>query len=465
MRYNILMLSRDKIQGLLEKFFDHTQVSSEPDTLRQYGQDWTTVYKPDPAAIVFPQSTQQIQDIVKLANEQEFALVPSGGRTGYSGGAMATQGEVVVSLEKMRQITALNETDRLLYCQAGCALQTVQEHALAHQLYYPIDIASKGSCQIGGNIATNAGGNHVIRYGMTRQWVAGLTVVTGNGDVLKLNRALVKDNTGYDLKQFFIGAEGTLGIISDAILHVTSPPANPQTMLLAIHDIEDAIKVLVAFEAKVPLLAFEFFDDNALDAVVSHHQLDAPFEKSARYYLLIEYDNHSQTTEQAALTAFESCFKNNTVQDGAISQNESQRNTFWQYREFISESLIDKQPFKCDVAVHPGKIPEFIHAAKKILASDKAHYKAVWFGHIGDGNIHLNILNADHADEHLQKLIAKIYTLVINLKGSLSAEHGIGLLKKEYLGLIKTKEELTLARNIKNVFDPNGICNPGKIFD
>jgi FAD/FMN-containing dehydrogenase len=464
------MYSTEKLTTILSQYFDNSQIRVDQESCNFYGKDWTTAYKPDPSLIVFPHTTEQVQNIIHLANEHNFALVPSGGRTGYSGGAVASAKEVVVSIEQMHQIKDIDLTDRLLSCQSGCVLQTVQETASDNNLYYPIDIASKGSCQIGGNVSTNAGGNHVIKYGMTRNWVAGMTVVTANGDLLCLDRNLFKDNSGYDLKQLFIGSEGTLGIITDVTLKLTQPPTNPQVLLLGLNDLGKILDAIKIFRSYIDLLAFEFFSHDAVQKVIEHHHLDLPLETAYPFYVLLEYDNVTNFAEQNALNAFDACLKDGIVNDGTASQSEEQRHQLWHYREYISESIVQYHPFKCDLSVKPSDIPKFIHEIQIMLDQKYADYKAIWFGHISDGNIHLNLLKPENMSpqQHhnsFEKIGYSIYEVLKKYRGSISAEHGIGLLKKPYLHYTLSELEIQYMKNIKKMWDSKNILNPTKIFN
>ena len=236
--------SKQQILVALAGVFTGDALRIDAQTLQHYGRDWTRTHEPDPLAVVFPTNTQQVQKLVKIANRFGLGLVPSGGRTGLSGGAMASAGEVVVSFERMNKLRDFNATDRTVLCEAGVITQTLQQFASDQKLYYPVDFASSGSSQIGGNIATNAGGIKVIRYGLTRDWVAGLKVVTGKGDVLEFNKGLVKNATGYDLRHLFIGSEGTLGFVTEATMRLTQPPQNLTVMVLAVSNFDSLMPVL-----------------------------------------------------------------------------------------------------------------------------------------------------------------------------------------------------------------------------
>ena len=236
------------ILAALTKILVPKDIATDSDTLSNYGKDWTRVYQPNPLAIVFPRDTDQVQSLVKIANEQGFGLVPSGGRTGLSGGAMSTNQEVVVSFDKMNHIGEFNAVDRSVVCQAGVITEQLQEFAAQQGLFYPVDFASSGSSQIGGNIATNAGGIKVIRYGLTRDWVAGLKVVTGKGDILELNNGLVKNATGYDLRHLFIGSEGTLGFITEATIRLMRPPKHLAVLVLGVPEFDALMNVSRSFQ-------------------------------------------------------------------------------------------------------------------------------------------------------------------------------------------------------------------------
>ena len=434
--------------------------------LEHYGRDWTRRWTPAPLAIALPTSVREVQTIVHWANEHRVALVPSGGRTGLSGGAVAANGELVVSLEKMNRALGFDPVDRILTVQAGMALEAVHAAAQAQGLIYPVDFAARGSCSIGGNIATNAGGIRVVRYGNTREWIAGLTVVTGAGEVLELNRGLVKNSSGYDLRQLLIGAEGTLGIVVEAQLRLTDPPPASQVMLLALPSFEALMQVFAQLRARLTLSAFEFFTDRALHHVVAHGA-QRPFDEEYPYYVVTEFDGDSP---EAALAAFEALVEAGLAVDGAIAQSQAQAAALWRLREGITESLARHLPYKNDVSVRIGTMPAFLAEIQALLGQEYPHFEVVWFGHIGDGNLHINVLkpeameNADFVRE-CGRVTALLAQVLLRHGGSISAEHGIGLVKKPYLSSTRTPAELALMRGVRRAFDPNGILNPHKLFD
>ncbi len=454
----------------LAKIFTAKDMITDGDELSHYGKDWTRVYEPNPLAIVFPRTTEQVQALVNAANQELFALVPSGGRTGLSGGAMSTDQEVVVSFERMNNIHSFNEIDRTLVCEAGVITEQLQQFAEQQGLFYPVDFASSGSSQIGGNIATNAGGIKVIRYGLTRDWILGLKVVTGKGDVLELNSGLVKNATGYDLRHLFIGSEGTLGFITEATIQLMRPPTNLSVLVLGVPEFDALMNVSRTFQDQIDLTAFEFFSDRALHHVTGKGGIAKPFDYDAPYYALLEFELLSEQTEEQVMGLFEQCVEQGWVLDGVMSQNETQAASLWRLREDISETIAEFTPYKNDLSVTVSKVPEFLNRVNQAVTQGYPDFEIVWYGHIGDGNLHLNILKPEHLDKatfftKCGQVNEAVFDIVADLGGSISAEHGVGLLKKPYLPYSRSKEEIAYMGAIKQVFDPNGVMNPGKLLE
>lgn len=446
------------------------KVRADNDSLQAFGKDWTKVYEPKPSAIVFPKTTEQVRDIVLLANEHKISLVPSGGRTGLSAGAVAANGEVVVSFDYMNQIIEFNAVDRTVKCGAGLITQQLQDFAEEQGLFYPVDFASAGSSQIGGNISTNAGGIKVIRWGMTREWVAGLTVVTGKGDILRLNKDLLKNNTGYDMRHLFIGGEGTLGFITEATMRLTRQPQNLTALVLAIPELDDVMKVLNQFQTNIDLTAFEFFSDKAMRKVLARGDVPAPFEGSADYYALLEFEAISEADMDLVMSLFEQCVENGWVVDGVISQSETQLQNLWRLREYISETISHWTPYKNDISVVVSKVPPFLREIDEVVNREYPDFEIIWFGHIGDGNLHLNILKPDDLPKEeffprCNKVSKWVMEIVEKYDGSVSAEHGVGMTKKAYLGYSRSEAEIAYMKAVKATFDPNNIINPGKLLD
>jgi FAD/FMN-containing dehydrogenase len=445
--------------------------STDPSDLATYGRDWTKVFDPRPSAVLFPRTTEQVSKILAYCHRNDIAVVTSGGRTGLAGGAVATNGEIVLSLARMHRMDPVDVLGQTVRVQAGAITEAVHRHCAAHGLTWPIDFASKGSSQVGGNIATNAGGVKVIRYGLTRQWVLGLQVVLANGSVLELNGALEKNNTGADLRQLFIGSEGTLGVITEATLKLTRLPQKLDVFLFAVDGLQGVLDLFAeARRGPFVLSAFEFFTDKCLARVQKHRGVRAPFD-SVHYthYALVEVEGHSP--DDAELEKWlESLFERNVVLDGVMAQNGTQARAMWELREGISESLsATGMPHKNDIALPIASLRAFCASLERVFSERYPGWELCLFGHIGDGNLHVNVMKPDTMDK--ATFLAKtaeadhaLFELVRAHKGSISAEHGIGLLKKKYLAYSRSPEEIATLRALKSALDPKGILNPGKIL-
>ncbi len=446
------------------------KIKTDSSSLKIYGKDWTKHFSPNASAVLFPQTTTDVAEIVKWARLEKVALIPSGGRTGLSAAAFATKGEVIVSLEKMNKILNFDDLDRTVTCQAGVITEDLQKFALEKGFCYPVDFAARGSSHIGGNVATNAGGIKVIKYGLTRNWVTSMTVVTGRGKVMKFNKSLVKNATGYDFRHLMIGSEGTLGFVTEVTIALARQPKDPQVFLFALKDLESVMNIFKAFRAKIDLIAFEMFTSVALKYIHLAGHVKSPLETDSDYYVVLEIEKDTEEKLQLAMEIFEDCMQKGWITDGTLAQNSQQAKDIWRLREDITESTSSHQPYKNDVSVRISKVPEFLQEMDAILKKDYSTFEVVWFGHIGDGNLHINILKPkDYSSEDfMEKCKAvdkKLFAMIEKHEGSISAEHGVGLVKKSYLKHTRSTEEVQLMREIKKVFDPDGILNPGKIFD
>jgi FAD/FMN-containing dehydrogenase len=376
---------------------------------------------------------------------------------------------VVVSMDRMVRIDQFDPLARTVRCQAGVVTAALQQFAVEQGLYYPVDFASSGSSQIGGNIATNAGGIRVVRYGMTRDWVAGLTVVTGSGDVLECNLGLAKNNSGYDFRHLFIGSEGTLGLVVAATMCLTDPPPATTVMLLAVPRLADTMAVFHAFRSEFTLQAFEFFSDLALTHVLAAGQEQAPLAERQPFYVLLELETAGPDCVEQALQRFSHCTEQGWVTGGVMAQSQQQARALWRLREGISAAITPYTPYKNDISVLVSRLPAFVARLQDLLLRDYPDFEVLWYGHIGDGNLHINILKppewalADfrHACEQVN---SQVFALVAEFAGSMSAEHGVGLLKRDYLAVTRAAADIALMRGVKAVFDPNGIMNPGKLL-
>lgn len=438
-----------------------------------YGQDWTRFAPPNPSAIAFPRSTTEISQLLSFCNRERIQVVPSGGRTGLSGGAVAGFGELVISLEKMKSVQPVDRSASSLRVEAGVNTKTVQEMAAEAGLYWPVDLASSGSCHIGGNIATNAGGLHVIRYGHTRRWIQSLEVVLIDGRVLELNGNLDKNNTGYDFRNLFIGSEGTLGIISAATLKLCEAPKSLQSFLFALESLEQALEILADLRSRgLVLHTFEVFSKNCLELVKQVTSKASPFEDPKwPFYLLFEVDTlGSSETLNAVQTYVEELFLKQRLHEGFLAQSAADSRSYWFWRENITESLNTQgKVYKNDISVPVSSLPAFIKELESLTHSRFGAAQVFLFGHLGDGNIHVNLLQTKEMDskkfvESYDDYTEHLFALVQKYRGSIAAEHGIGMIKTRHLHYSRSADEIDLMKKVKSVFDPQGLLNPGKIF-
>ena len=441
--------------------------SFDTDDLHQYGRDWTRVFEPAPSAVVFPRTTDEVSRFLGLANAHQVAVVPSGGRTGLAAGAVARNGEVVLSLVKMARMDPVDVSGGTVRVQAGAITEVVHGHAAEHGLTWPVDFASKGSSQVGGNIATNAGGVKVIRYGLTRQWVLGLEVVLADGRVLELGGALEKNNTGVDLRQLFIGSEGILGVITEATLKLTRLPGKLDVLLFAVDDLAGVLRLFREVRrAPVVPMAYEFFTDICLRRLLAHRQLRAPFAAPSSHYVLLEVERGDHLDDWIA-----SLFERELIRDGVLAQSPQEASELWALREGISESLsATGMPHKNDISLPVAGLELFASELDAVFHARYPGWEIAVFGHVGDGNLHINIMKPDEMSKeaflaHAKDADRDLFALVARHHGSISAEHGIGLLKKAALPYTRSEAEIAIMRSLKKALDPNGILNPGKIFD
>lgn len=458
----------------VNRLFPEDFLATSPESLEYYGKDWTKVYPPAPGAVVFPRTTREVADFLKLCHEHHVAVVPSGGRTGLSGGAVAANGEVVLSLERMNRMDPVDLLSLTVRVQAGAITESVHQHCEPYGLTWPIDFGAKGSSQIGGNISTNAGGAKVIRYGLTRNWVSGLQVVTMDGNVLELNGSLQKNNTGLDLCQLFIGTEGTLGIVTEATLKLTAVPKNSEMFFFALDSLSAALELLKHARLHAPsnILAFEYLTHPCLDSVVRAGQGKPPFSEAADSYVLIELESPGTEEAGEALQQWlESVVEAELVLDGVLAQSPKEKKELWALRENITESLTARGLLhKNDIALPIPALDGFVSEMQAAFQENYPRLDIFLFGHLGDGNFHVNIMKPGDMDTAGFSAICreadeKMFQLVQKYAGSVSAEHGIGLLKKKALAYSRTPEELAYFRQVKQVFDPKGLLNPGKIID
>ena len=446
--------------------------------LEPYVVDWRGVYRGAAAAVVRPANTAQVAAVMKLCAETRTPLVPQGGNTGMCGASVpnAAGNEIVLSLARMNRILEVDPLNNTLTAEAGCVLAAIQQAAAAVDRLFPLSLGAEGSCQIGGNLSTNAGGVNVLRYGNTRDLVLGLEVVLPDGRIWNGLRGLRKDNTGYDLKHLFIGAEGTLGIITAATLKLFPRPAANATAWMAVRDPEAALQLLALMRRHCNdrITAFELISRHSLELVWKHVPgTRDPLAEPSPWYVLTEL---ADAGDEPALRrdleqALEDALQEGLVVDAVIAGSRTQAQALWHMRESIPEGARQEpvMVYRHDIAVAVGRIPEFIREAQAALEARFPTVQLICFGHLGDGNLHYNAylperLRSDAAARDAHDVTATVYDIVQQYGGSFSAEHGIGLSKVAELAHYKSPVELDLMRTVKRALDPQGLLNPGKVL-
>ena len=427
-------------------------------------------------AAVFPADTQQVAEIVRLCATDQIAIVPQGGNTSLCGGSvpLAEGRQIVLNLSRMNRIRAIDPVNYTMTVEAGCILADVRKAAEQHDRLFPLELtATLDHCEIGGNLSTNAGGNGVLRYGSARDLVLGLEVVLPDGRIWNGLRSLRKDNSGYDLKHLFIGAEGTLGIITAAVLKLFPRPRSSATAIVAIPDPAIAVRLLAHVRATCgdTLSAFELVSRSSLDIVFRHVPgVTEPFAERYAYYLLIQSDDMQPRPQDSALRDAIRSFGAG-IPELAVSVDAAQAANWWKLRQNISDAQKREGiSIKHDISVPVSRVAEFIARADTALQQAYPGVRIVAFGHMGDGNIHYNVSLADAAQneafiaQHESEVNRLVYQVVREFDGSISAEHGLGQLKRATIRDYKYPLELELMRSIKQVFDPHGLMNPGKVI-
>jgi FAD/FMN-containing dehydrogenase len=451
-------------------------LTAAPD-LAPYLKEWRDLYSGRTPMVLRPASVSEVSAVLALAHEERIAIVPQGGNTGLVGGQIPfeTGGEIVLSLGRMRGIRAVDTAGNALIAEAGAALKSVQDAAAAVNRLFPLSLASEGTCQIGGNIATNAGGIHVLRYGSMRDLVLGVEAVFPGGEIWHGLKTLRKDNTGYDLRNLLIGSEGTLGVITAASLKLYPRPAEVTTVFAGCPNL-DAVAGLFsrAFERAGPLLnAFELIPRTLLGFLFEHMpQFRDPLAAAHPWYVLFEVASPipEGLAERMTLPLLEDALEKGLVADAAVAASEAQARDLWRMREALSEvQKFEGGSIKHDVSVPVSAIPAFIAGANAAVERLIPGARPVPFGHFGDGNIHYNVTQPRGAGKaaflaRWDEMADAVHGVVLRLGGSISAEHGIGRMKARALESVKSEAELAMMRRIKAAFDPRGILNPGKLL-
>jgi FAD/FMN-containing dehydrogenase len=436
-----------------------------------YMREWRQIWTGRSPLVLRPGSTEEVSRILAIANETRTVIVPQGGNTGLCGGQIPTDAgnEVVLSLDRMTRILDVDPADNTITVEAGAVLKSVQEAADAVDRLFPLSLASEGSCRIGGNLSTNAGGLNVIAYGNTRELCLGLEVVLADGRVWNGLKRLRKDNTGYDLRDLFIGAEGTLGIITAAVMKLFPKPKSRETAFIAVPSPQAAVDLLSLAQdmSGNRVVGFELIADIALQFSIRHAGVRHPLAEASPWYVLAEL---SDPLPGAMIAIFEAAMARGLVTDAALAQSDAQRTDFWTARELISESQKPEGgSIKHDVSVPVSKVPQFLVEADAAVSRLVPGSRFVSFGHLGDGNIHYNVsqpLGLDKAAflDMWNEMNDVVFDVVGRFNGSISAEHGIGRLKAHRMPDIKSAVELDMMRGLKRMLDPNNILSPGRVL-
>jgi FAD/FMN-containing dehydrogenase len=447
----------------LRKALGEAQVLTADAISQRHYSDWTHHAPTCPAALILPKDSEQVSIALRICNAAGQSVVPQGGMTGLAGGAVPRSTDIALSLDRLRGIEEIDPAAATVTVKAGTTLQEIQQAVADAGFLFPLDLGARGSCQIGGNIATNAGGNAVIRYGMTRDLVLGLEVVLADGRVLNLMNKMIKNNCGYDLKQCFIGSEGTLGVITRAVLKMAPQPGQSTTLLCALPDYTSAVALLrrIQRSAGTPqayeLMWQDFFRmgvswlENPVAPMPDHHPL----------YVLLESSAASDALEQTLEAAIEA----GEVVDAILATSHTQARSLWKIREATGEFPVRLAPLNFDISLPIGQIGDFAELCRERLEQRWPGNRSVYFGHIGDSNLHLTVdCNSLPQPAPVYEIEELVYSAVGELGGAVSAEHGIGLLKREFLHHSVSAEALQTMAELKRSFDPKGILNPGKIF-
>ena len=456
------------LQHLLGEIVGAGNVLTAPEDTKPYFTDWRRQYAARAECVVRPASTAEVAAVMALCTREDVAVVPQGGNTGLVGGSVPTgaRREVVLSLSRMNRIRALDALNDTATVEAGCVLATIQQAAAAAGRLFALSLAAEGSCQIGGNLSTNAGGVNVLRYGTAREQVLGLEVVLPDGRVWHGLRGLRKDNTGYDLKQLFLGAEGTLGIITAAVLRLFPQPTANATAWIAVDSPKAAVQLLAELRAHLGdrMSAFELLSRACLEVVMTHTRgtpdpLGAPYP----WYVLAELADSGtpQALRERVEAALADCAERGSLRDAALAHSNEQSRALWRIRETVPEAQFTN--VKHDISVPVSRIAEFVEKVSNALARTFPQVAIFCFGHVGDGNLHFNV-GPEALMPRRGEVSRIVYDAVVALGGSISAEHGLGQLKREEIRLHKAPLELELMRALKNTLDPKGLMNPGKVL-
>ena len=418
--------------------------------------------------IVRPESTEEVSKILSVCNQAGQPVIVHGGLTGLVYGTRTSPDQLILSLERMNTIEDIDPVGRTLTCQSGVTLQNIQEKAESENMIFPLDLGARGSCSIGGNISTNAGGNRVIRYGMTRDSVLGIEAVTSDGTILSSMNRMIKNNAGYDLKQLFIGTEGTLGIVTRCVLRLREAPISQNTALVGIEDFSSIVKFLKHIDAGLGgnMSAFEVMWKEFYEMVTnSLDEKSLPLKKNIPYYVLVESMGSDQVKDEEHFESLlQKALEDSVIVDAVLAKSEKERKALWAFRDDVEKQAQYGPTVMFDVSLPINEMEEYVSKVDLNLQKYWKDFHHIVWGHLADGNLHLVVGTGDLESDTIKKIENSVYEPLELIGGSISAEHGIGLEKKPYLHLSRSEEEINYMKALKDTFDPKGILNPGLIF-
>lgn len=443
--------------------------SVQEDVLNNYAHDETEDLHFLPNIVFKPKTTKEVAQIVKFCNENKIPITPQGARTGLSGGALPVHGGVALSLEKLNRIINIDEKNLQVIVEPAVITQVLQEEVAKKGLYYAPDPSSRGSCFIGGNIAENAGGPRAVKYGVTKDFVLNLEVVLPNGEIIWTGANTLKNSTGYNITQLMVGSEGTLGVITKAVLKLLPLPTKDLLMLVPFNSAEKACEAVSAvFRAGVIPSALEFMERDAIEWTMKYVDATVPLTDDVQAHLLIEVNGNDENVLMKECEIISEVMMQFECGEILFADTQAQKDALWLLRRRVGEAVKSHSVYKEEDTVVPRyELPTLLKGVKQI--GEKYGFKSVCYGHAGDGNLHINIIKGDLSDDvwnnDLPKAIREIFELTVKLGGTLSGEHGIGYVQKGYMDIAFTPTHLNLMKQIKHLFDPNNIMNPGKVFE
>lgn len=458
-----------EIQRQLIQIVGDSYVFLDEETRNHYGHDETEDYVFPPSVVVKPANSQEISEIMKLANQFKIPVTPIAGRTGLSGGALSIHKGIGLSIERLNRIVQIDEQNLQVITEPAVITQVLREAVAEKNLFYPPDPSSQGSCWIGGNVAENAGGARAVKYGVTKDYVLNLEVVLPNGEIIWTGANTLKNSTGYNLTQLMVGSEGTLGIITKIVMKLLPKNTHNVLMLVPFYKAEEACEAVSAiFRAGIVPSALEFMERDAIDWVLQFVDgLNVQVSDEIQAHLLIEVDGNYPDILFQEAEKIMNVVEQFKIDEVLFADTEDQKNALWKMRRSVAEAVKANSIYKEEDTVVPRyELPKLLQGIKQI--GNKYGFKSVCYGHAGDGNLHVNIIKGDMTDTNwnteVTKGIREIFELTVSLKGTLSGEHGIGYVQKNYMDIAFNTTQLQLMKGIKSIFDPNGILNPGKIF-